>query len=157
MDKLGGEVHLALVVGPFEGGLGAHVDGLDLVLGQQPRDRHVEEVELPEDVGDVELVGDGVGPLLELLGLRPVGLAAERVEEELGVVAEEVEDVEGLRGDPPALVVHQHLLAQAYLVGLLRVLPHEEHQRHDRPHQSPHVGQVGVHLVEGPCVFGNFR
>ena len=150
-------MHLALAVGPVEGGLGAHVEGLDLVLGQQPRDSHVEEVELAEDVGDVELVGDGVSPVLELLGLRPVRLAAERVEEELGVVAEEVEDVEGLRGDPSALVVHQHLLAQAHLVGLLRVLPHEEHQRHYRPHQPPHVGQVGVHLVEFSRVLRDLR
>ena len=140
VDQLGSEMHLPLVVSLVEGWFRPHIDRLDLVLGQQSRDCDVKEIELPENVGDVELVGDRVSPILKLLGLRPIGLAAERIEEKLGVVAEEIEDVEGLRGDPPALIIHQHLLAQAHFVGLLRVFPHKKEESHNRPYQSSHVG-----------------
>ena len=81
------------------------------MLGQQSINSCVDEIQFPEDVGDVKLVVDRIAALLELLDGLPVGVAPQHVEEPLQVVEEEVCYVEGVRRDDAVLVVDQHLFA----------------------------------------------
>ena len=68
------------------------------MLFHQLGDRGVDEHQLPDDVGDVELARRLAAGLLEPLHFRPVGFEFEEVEEPLDVDQEEVDDVEDWEG-----------------------------------------------------------
>ena len=126
------------------------------MLLHQLGDGCVDEHQLPDYVGHVDLVGDLVAGIHVALHLRPVGVDPDQVEEGLDVAEQEVADVVGLGGDLRLLVVEHDLPGEADLVGLLGVGAHDENEPDDGADQSPHVGEVGVQLVEGPLVSHRF-
>ena len=147
-EELGSEVLPPLHLRPFQGGLLPHVDQVELVLLEESGHRDVQEVQLAEDVGDVELVGDLVDGLLELLDLRPVGLAADQVQHELDVVGQEGDDVEGPGSDLFVVVVHQYFVGETDLVGLFSVLPHEEDETNNGAHKPSYIREILVNFIE---------
>ena len=86
----------ALGFSSLKSGLFPHVDHVELVFLEESGYRDVQEVEFPEDIGDVELVGDLVDGLLKLLDPWPLRLAADQIEDKLEIVGQEGEEVEGL-------------------------------------------------------------
>ena len=61
---------------------------------------------------------------------------------------EEVEDVEGLRGNFLFFIVVHDFLGKTYLIALFSVWTHDEDEPDDGAHKSTNVREVGVNLVE---------
>ena len=127
------------------------------MLLHQLGDGCVDEHQLPDYVGHVDLVSDLVAGINISLHPGPVGVDPDQVEEGLDVAEQEVAEVVGLGGDLSPFVVEHDLLGQTHLIGLLGVGAHDEDEADDGADQSPHVGEVGVQLVEGPLVGGSPR
>ena len=112
----------------------------------------VDEHELSDDVGDVDLAGDLVAGLVVGLHPGPVGVDSEQVEEGLKVGEQEEAEVVGAGGDLGSVVGEQDLAGEADLVSLFGVRSHDEDEANDGADQPPHVGEVSIELVEGPLV-----
>ena len=143
---------LPLLLGLLEGRFLPHAEGLELVPFHKLGDGRVDEDELAEDIGDVELAGHLVAGLVVSLDPGPVGVDPNQVEEGLEIGEQEVAEVVGAGGDLGPVVGEQDLAGEADLVGLFGVGAHDEDEADDGADQPTHVGEVGVQLVEGPLV-----
>ena len=145
-------MHLPLLLGLVKGRLLPHAECLELVLLHKLGDGRVDEQELPDDVGDVDLVGNLVAGLVVGLDPGPVGVDPDQIEEGLEVGEQEEADVVGARGDFFSVIGEQDLAGKADLVGPLGVGAHDEDEADDGADQPAHIRKVGVQLVEGPLV-----
>ena len=102
------------------------------------------------------MAGHLLSALVVEVGGRPVRLELALAEETLEDHGEVVEEVEGAGGDLFSVVVEHHLPGNAHLVGLLGVELHNEDESYDRSHQTSHIGEVVVHLVEAAFICGGF-
>ena len=138
-------------------GLGSETEGLEFFFGEQFGESSIEEHELSDDVGDVELAGHLLSALVVEVGGRPVRLELALAEETLEDHGEVVEEVEGAGGDLFSVVVEHHLPGNAHLVGLLSVELHYEYQPDYGADQPSHVREIIINFIETPLVGGRFR
>ena len=148
------EVELSDVFGLVDGGLLSHPEGVDLVLLHDVGDCIVEEHQLSDHVGYVDVQTGLLGTVDELLGFLPVDVTADSVEPPLDDRQQVVPGVEGLGVDLLIVVVDEQLPGDADLEGLFSVEAHDEEEGDHGSHQPAHVGEVVVDLVELPGVGG---
>ena len=66
-------MHFPLMIGLIKSGFCSHVHGFNLMFRYESGDSNIKEIKFSEDIGNIELISDGIAPFLKLLSLRPIG------------------------------------------------------------------------------------